>query len=63
MTDTKAPPGETDDDEIRTRMSPGHGSASSGLNLMVLSGGSKGTTRPRGGRVAIGKAPDNDLVL
>jgi transcriptional regulator with GAF, ATPase, and Fis domain len=51
------------DDEIRTRMSPSHGGSSSGLNLMVLSGGSKGTTRPLGQRLAIGKAPDNDLVL
>jgi transcriptional regulator with GAF, ATPase, and Fis domain len=50
-------------DEIRTRMSPHHGGGSSGLNLTVLSGMSKGTARPLGQRLAIGKAPDNDLVL
>ncbi|HEV3189535.1 MAG TPA: sigma 54-interacting transcriptional regulator, partial [Polyangiaceae bacterium] len=34
-----------------------------GINLIVLSGMSKGTTRALGQRLTIGKAPDNDLVL
>jgi transcriptional regulator with GAF, ATPase, and Fis domain len=57
------PPPPPEEDDIRTRMSPGHAGPSAGLALLVLSGGSKGTTRPLGARVAIGKAPDNDLVL
>ena len=51
------------DGEIRTRMSPGRGGSSSGLVILVLSGMSKGVSRPLGQRLSIGKAPDNDLVL
>src|SRR3984957_9235533 len=34
-----------------------------GMMAIVLSGSSKGTSRPLGERLRIGKAPDNDLVL
>jgi DNA-binding NtrC family response regulator len=34
-----------------------------GIQVMVLSGSAKGTARPLGDRLCIGKAPDNDLVL
>jgi transcriptional regulator with GAF, ATPase, and Fis domain len=34
-----------------------------GLQVMVMSGSAKGTTRRIGERLRIGKAPDNDLVL
>ncbi len=56
-----SPPG--DEEEIRTRMSPNRGDASVGIVALVLSGGSKGVSRPVGTKLTIGKAPDNDLVL
>jgi transcriptional regulator with GAF, ATPase, and Fis domain len=52
-----------EDDVIRTRIAPGQQGASAGIVATVLSGSSKGTTRPVGARMTIGKAPDNDLVL
>jgi transcriptional regulator with GAF, ATPase, and Fis domain len=59
-----ATPDESDGDEvIRTRLARGGQSASASLVATVLSGSHKGTTRPLGARLTIGKAPDNDLVL
>ena len=55
-----APP---DDGEIQTRMSTSGPGSGAGLVAHVLSGGSKGQSRPLGDRTTIGKAPDNDLVL
>ena len=34
-----------------------------GISVMVLSGSAKGTSRPLGDRMTVGKAGDNDLVL
>ena len=34
-----------------------------GIQVMVLSGSAKGTSKPLGDKMRIGKAPDNDLVL
>jgi transcriptional regulator with GAF, ATPase, and Fis domain len=34
-----------------------------GINVVVLSGSAKGTTRPLGEKLRLGKAQDNDLVL
>jgi DNA-binding NtrC family response regulator len=34
-----------------------------GIQVVILSGSAKGTTRPLGETLCIGKAPDNDLVL
>jgi transcriptional regulator with GAF, ATPase, and Fis domain len=55
----------TDEDEeiIRTRLAHGPGGGSAGAVATVLSGSSKGTMRPLGARMTIGKASDNDLVL
>ena len=50
-------------DVIRTRIAHGPEGASAGLVATVLSGSSKGATRPVGARFTIGKASDNDLVL
>jgi transcriptional regulator with GAF, ATPase, and Fis domain len=59
-----APPKEEqEDDVIRTRIAHGQRAASAGIVATVLSGSSKGITRPVGARMTIGKAPDNDLVL
>jgi transcriptional regulator with GAF, ATPase, and Fis domain len=57
----KAPP-EDEAGEIATRaVQPAEGKI--GVYVMVLSGSAKGTSRPVGDRLRIGKAPDNDLVL
>jgi transcriptional regulator with GAF, ATPase, and Fis domain len=58
-----SPKEEQEDDVIRTRIAHGQRGASAGIVATVLSGSSKGTTRPVGARMTIGKAPDNDLVL
>jgi transcriptional regulator with GAF, ATPase, and Fis domain len=57
-----------DDDPIETRASsagalPGSAVRSVGIVVTVLSGQSKGVTRPLSGTLRIGKANDNDLVL
>src|SRR5579859_5339238 len=49
--------------EIATRMAFPTPGAPVGVNVLVLSGTSKGMTRPLGQKLTIGKAPDNDLVL
>jgi len=48
--------------EIATRAVQARGS-NVGLHAVVLSGSAKGTVRPVGETLRIGKAPDNDLVL
>jgi DNA-binding NtrC family response regulator len=54
---------EGEDEALRTRIAQGRQGASGGIVATVLSGSSKGVTRPVGARMTIGKAPDNDLVL
>jgi transcriptional regulator with GAF, ATPase, and Fis domain len=62
MTDDKPRPGS--DVDIATRAAGArHGPGSAGLMAVVLSGAHKGLTKTLGGRMTIGKAPDNDLVL
>ncbi len=39
------------------------GAAGVGMHVVVLSGAAKGTVRPLGEKLRVGKAPDNDLVL
>ncbi|MDB4995946.1 MAG: Nitrogenase (molybdenum-iron)-specific transcriptional regulator NifA [Myxococcaceae bacterium] len=51
------------DDPIETRASSAGAGSSVGIVVTVLSGQSKGVTRPLSGRLRIGKANDNDLVL
>ena len=60
---TENDPTEDDDDEIATRAAGGSSASSVGVNVVVLSGASKGTTRPLGAGMRIGKADTNDLVL
>jgi transcriptional regulator with GAF, ATPase, and Fis domain len=48
--------------EVATR-AVGAPAAGAGIHLVVLSGSAKGTTKPLGEKLRIGKAPDNDLVL
>jgi transcriptional regulator with GAF, ATPase, and Fis domain len=49
--------------EISTRAAGGILGAPSGVMALVLSGSHKGLTKVVGGRLTIGKAADNDLVL
>jgi transcriptional regulator with GAF, ATPase, and Fis domain len=49
--------------EISTRAAGGVGGAPTGVLALVLSGSHKGTSKVVGGRLTIGKASDNDLVL
>lgn len=49
--------------EISTRAAASVLGAPSGLQAIVLSGSHKGTSKIVGGRLTIGKAADNDLVL
>jgi transcriptional regulator with GAF, ATPase, and Fis domain len=59
-----APPSRPHKDEISTRAAGMSVlSAPSGVQALVLSGGHKGTSKVVGGRLTIGKAADNDLVL
>jgi transcriptional regulator with GAF, ATPase, and Fis domain len=51
-----------DDAEVATRALGGR-SSQVGLHAFVVSGAAKGTSRPLGDALRIGKAPDNDLVL
>jgi transcriptional regulator with GAF, ATPase, and Fis domain len=50
------------DVEIATRAVAPRGSAD-GVQVVVLSGAAKGTVRPLGAGLRIGKAPENDIVL
>ena len=66
MTDEKPaapPPQPPADVEIATRAASSAVLGTAGLVAIVLTGAHKGTTKPVGGRMTIGKAPDNDLVL
>jgi transcriptional regulator with GAF, ATPase, and Fis domain len=54
---------EADDDPIETRAASASAGSSVGIVVTVLSGQSKGVTRPLSGTFKIGKANDNDLVL
>ena len=54
---------EDDDASLQTRAARGVSSSGATLVATVLSGLSKGTTRPVGLRMTIGKASTNDLVL
>ena len=49
--------------EISTRAAANILGAPSGVQAIVLTGSHKGTSKVVGGRLTIGKAPDNDLVL
>jgi DNA-binding NtrC family response regulator len=49
--------------DIATRAAGGPSSSSIGVQVIVLSGSAKGTSKPMGARMRVGKAPDNDLVL
>jgi transcriptional regulator with GAF, ATPase, and Fis domain len=54
------------EEEIRTRAAggePGGSARASTIYVTVLTGARKGTTLPLRDRLAVGKAPDNDLVL
>jgi pSer/pThr/pTyr-binding forkhead associated (FHA) protein len=48
--------------EAETR-AVGPSASAVGIQVMVLSGSAKGTVRPLGEKLRIGKATDNDLVL
>ncbi len=66
MTDEKPaapPPQPPAGVEIATRAASSAVLGTAGLVAIVLTGAHKGTTKPVGGRMTIGKAPDNDLVL
>ena len=54
---------EDDDDEIKTRAAGGARGSGISVHVVVLSGTSKGTQKPIGSRLTIGKSPENDLVL
>jgi transcriptional regulator with GAF, ATPase, and Fis domain len=54
---------EREDHPIATRAAAGVIGAPSGVQALVLSGQHKGTSKVVGGRLTIGKAADNDLVL
>jgi DNA-binding NtrC family response regulator len=64
--ETDSPAEETADEEehieAETR-AVGPSASNVGIQVMVLSGSAKGTTKALGERLRIGKAPDNDLVL
>jgi transcriptional regulator with GAF, ATPase, and Fis domain len=57
-----APPSPEEYVEIATRAVQARGS-NVGLHAVVLSGSAKGTVRPIGEKLRVGKAADNDLVL
>jgi transcriptional regulator with GAF, ATPase, and Fis domain len=58
MSDEREP-----DDSLQTRAGRGVHLPAGTLVVTVLSGTAKGTTRPLGAKMTIGKAPTNDLVL
>jgi DNA-binding NtrC family response regulator len=51
------------DTQLATRASPNSARAGSEFTLLVLSGSASGQTLPIEGKIRVGKAPDNDLVL
>jgi transcriptional regulator with GAF, ATPase, and Fis domain len=57
-----SPPSPEADIEVATRSLDAR-PASVGVQVVVLSGVAKGTVRPLGEKLRVGKAPDNDLVL
>jgi transcriptional regulator with GAF, ATPase, and Fis domain len=59
----EAKDGAEEGDEIATRAARGVQASAIGVQVVVLSGSSKGLSRPMGTRLTIGKAPENDLVL
>ncbi len=60
----EVPPSDPNDDHpIETRAAVRPRAPTPGLVAFVLSGTHKGNQKPLGGRLTIGKAPDNDLVL
>ena len=64
MSEPKAPgPMSPPTHEISTRAAGGILGAPSGVMALVLSGAHKGMTKVVGGRLTVGKAADNDLVL
>jgi DNA-binding NtrC family response regulator len=60
---TESEPEDDEDESLRTRAARGASLSGATLVATVLSGLAKGTTRPVGLRMTIGKAPTNDLVL
>jgi DNA-binding NtrC family response regulator len=62
-TDDKNAPDDGDDDEIKTRAAGGYGGSGIAVQVLVLSGTSKGTMKALGAKLTIGKSPENDLVL
>ena len=61
--DEPAPPGDDEEPiEAQTR-AVGPSASNVGIQVLVLSGSAKGTTKALGEKLRIGKAPDNDLVL
>jgi transcriptional regulator with GAF, ATPase, and Fis domain len=61
-TGDEKPTPEGDADEIATRaVQPPETKV--GVHVVVLTGRAKGTTRPLGEKLRVGKAPDNDVVL
>jgi DNA-binding NtrC family response regulator len=54
---------DSNDGEIETRAAGGLPASAADMHVIVLSGTSKGVQKPLRERMAIGKAPDNDLVL
>src|ERR1700682_669398 len=64
VTDSAPPPRSRDSHpEVSTRAAVNPLGAPTGLAAIVLTGSHKGTSKVVGGRLTIGKAPDNDLVL
>ncbi|MDP9150183.1 MAG: sigma 54-interacting transcriptional regulator [Myxococcota bacterium] len=57
-----ASPSEEEPTEIATRAVPA-GASKAGMHVIVLSGATKGTTKPIVDKLRLGKALDNDLVL
>ena len=64
MSDSDKPePESVRSDDIATRAAVARSGANVTIMAAVLSGTHKGLTKPMGGRMRIGKAQDNDLVL
>jgi len=63
VSEPKPPSNRGADVEIATRAHSASQIGSAGIIAHVLSGTQKGVTKVLGGRMTIGKAPDNDLVL
>ncbi len=56
-----SPPGDGNDEIVTRAVQPA--ATKVGIHVVVLSGLTKGTSRPLGAQLRLGKAPDNDLVL